>query len=436
MIGYPTYFHARISENMLQGIFFYDPLSFQGREFYYPPLFHMLLAVTAFLFNITTTKACVILPPLLGGISAVMLYKILGKLGYTHKFITTLAFLSIPWTIYTFGHCNSRVLAFLLGLISLYYLMCGQKNKSTLSLILGIIAHPIQALFFILVNLLYILFKGNSFTKTAKAYLATPLLFFLLFHIMIFLQFGIPGYNLLHEQYLFTDGSSLHTSDIRDLFQISEKIGALSISITLFSLIGLRRRNPFVISILLIALPLSILAERFRIFLPLAVILLFAESIKTLKERISRKKIYLLLIIIILASVYQSLSLIELLSNIGPSNCLVNLFISLRANTDENSCVMVNPPWGHWTEYFTGRKTFMDAFAEYTPEADERTALLRKVFCGNIDKQEIQKFNITHILYYEGDYWLFKNMDCEINLNKPYLKKISNLSCGYILTVE
>src|SRR3989338_420855 len=51
IVGTPTFYHTRIAESMLNGVY-YDELSFGGRPLTYPPLFPLFHAAFGFLLGL------------------------------------------------------------------------------------------------------------------------------------------------------------------------------------------------------------------------------------------------------------------------------------------------------------------------------------------------------------------------------------------------
>src|SRR4030042_1692317 len=120
IIGFPTYYHQRIADYLISGTFdWYDPQSFGGRPYTYPPVFSFMLAGFS-VFGLELGG--VIMMGLLGGLTAVTCF-LLGRelIGKKNAFIAIL--LSSPALIFLFSHLSTRSPPLLLGLLAIYLVL-------------------------------------------------------------------------------------------------------------------------------------------------------------------------------------------------------------------------------------------------------------------------------------------------------------------------
>jgi hypothetical protein len=79
----------------------------------------------------------------------------------------------------------------------------------------------------------------------------------------------------------------------------------------------------------------------------------------------------------------------------------------IRENTPENATILSDWTYGHWISGMAYRRNFMDGYAEYAPEADQRMEALQDFF----DNCTIPEgYGITHIYMEE---WIITQLHAE-----------------------
>jgi asparagine N-glycosylation enzyme membrane subunit Stt3 len=383
IIGFPTYLHQRVAEDILNGKFNgYDALSFGGREYMYPLLFS--LGIAFFAIALPIQIAGMLFVVIFGAVSIVFFYLIVRNyISKKYAFLSSLILLLIPGTIYFNSHLSSRAPPFALGMAAVYFLLRGgRKNLSTAGVLLGIAAlfHPETAIFFGIVSLLLA-------AKNKK--ILFPLLIAILIASAYYLPFlaahGLPEMNALHEEYR-ARRYSLETPSINNFFFELNMDAYITFPIAILAAIGVPiickkyRKNVFFVFWLLFALISAIAAERFLIYLAVTVAFLAAYAIIYLESRLSKRFFLAVIIAVLVYSSIFAASKITYFANSYPTKEQYNAMLWIKENTSENSTVLSDWVWGHWITDIAERKTFVDGYAEYAPDVNKRFALLSKFY--------------------------------------------------------
>jgi len=373
---------------------FYDPLSFQGRELTYPPMFHFLIAGLSFLFR-NTSNVCSFLGALLGALTVVIFSLLLKELKV--KYYLCLFFVFIPINIYIFGHCSSRSLTYFLGVLALYFLIKNKEILYTLIMALTIFSHPLAGLIFWFFSVIYILVN-----KKRLRLIIFSLILGLLFLMPSIVIHGFPQKNLLHLKYIKSENSSLNISSLWQLVMYKDASAALDLVVLVLGLIYLLIKKDLLLRLWgLFSIILAIVAERFRIFLG------FVFAIASAKL-VNNKKFWFVFILMILPF---SIISINYLSTLGPSNEFCDAMSYIKNNSKSDINLLV--PWykGHQAEYLSNRKVILDGYAEYAPEVNERVIAYDTIYYSNntnLILENIQKFDIDYIISDENDKQIFK----------------------------
>jgi asparagine N-glycosylation enzyme membrane subunit Stt3 len=195
IIGFPTYYHQRISDYMISGTFdWQDPLSFGGRPYTYPPLFSFMLAGFS-VFGLELGG--VVMMGLLGGLTAVVCFLLARELiGKKNAFLVIL--LSSPVFIFLFSHLSTRSPPILLGLLALYLAI---KKKpwwvAAAPLAISYFFHLETGLIFSAVLMLINREHWDHAKTVLVALLAAGI-----FYAPLFMAYGIPQANAIHEDYI------------------------------------------------------------------------------------------------------------------------------------------------------------------------------------------------------------------------------------------
>lgn len=417
IIGYPTYRLARVTEIVTKGSF-YDPLSYQGSLVVYPPGYFFVLGTVYVAMDIDVYAAAAILGPLVGALSSIILCRMYSRRVFT-------IFVLAPATIYLFSHAGSRVPPFLFGIMALYFYKKHRHNLSAFHLLLSSMAHPeVSAIFLVLIAL----DSRRSLAKLSPAPLAKLSLACILPPLSIVLLFGLPVQNLLHQEYALPARSTLHTSAFEDIISLFDNpYAALSLPLALLALLSCRtweRRNPIFFAFIL---ALSLLMQRFAMYLGFAAALISAKAVGKM-----RAKTFILLAALMVPYVLQEIAWV---SGIGPDRCFISLMPD-GGSPDET--VLVNWAFGHWVETFAGKKTFMDASAEYEPGVDRRFSDFMAIYTyGNATSMELLESNsIDYVLVLDSDYSYFSSRGLPVSIGSLGMTVLKNATCGTLYSVD
>lgn len=377
-IGVPTYMHERISQYILDGTFNgTDPLSFGGRPYTYQPLFSYGMAAVGLFVGLKA--ASVIYVSFFGAISVVFFYLFVRR--YADRLlalVASLLLILIPGQIFLNSHISTRAPGVALGLAALYLFTSKTGNKNLISgLLLGVsfLFHFEPAVVFLGILLLYSLVHKHDLKNFAVVALISVAIF-LVWFIPFYMKFGIPEYNLLHQAYRDTR-YSLESPTLANFFQEFEPGRYLDFFVVALAALGFYlTRDNFIRYTMIFILILSLAFERFMLYLPFAVALCMLFGLR----RIFSKKYALLLAVMIIYMAFFGAREILFMANDYPIVQQYEAYTWLKDNTPPNATVLSDWQWGHWIEGLADRKTFMDGYAEYAPDVNNRFLELQKFF--------------------------------------------------------
>jgi hypothetical protein len=405
IIGYPTYRLARVSELFLKGEY-YDPLSYQGSWVIYPPGHFMVLGTLSESIGLDIYATAAFFGPFVGALASIFIYKLSNKR-------SLLVFALTPITVYLFSHAGSRTLPFLFGVVSFYLYRKSRKRLSTAFLLLCSVAHPEVAAAFLLITVI------DSMRDLREIFASGSVI--ILPYLLVFLFFGLPTQNSLHTDYSVPERASLHISTFEELVSLfNNPYAAVSLPILLLVIYSFRKYEKTNLLALLAFFTLSILLQRFRIYLGLVIALFVASSSKDLKKRT-----FALLLVLTTPYVIDE---IFWMSSIGPSEC----FISLMPEGGMDETTISNWAFGHWIETLAGTKTFLDGSAEYVPEVDRRfTDFIGIYTFGNSTSVELLESNsIDYLLLLDSDIEYFTSRDLTLAVEQLNLRTLKSNECG------
>lgn len=397
IIGITSYYHTRMSENILS-LNFKDHMSFQGRGFTYPPGFSFILAF--FSLFLGASVGSVAASAFLGGVSSVLIYLIGKEILKDFDKVYVLLFIFTPGVIYLYSHASPVGGGITFALASFYLLL---KEKWLIcSLFLGLVflVHPIVGIVFLIINSLYS-YKKHINKKTLVKMGIILFLVGFLWYAYLFSSQGLPETTVLYEEYRQT-GYSLDPTGIDNYFWEFNSFGILNIALFGLSLFGFyKTKNKFLRIWFLLTLILSFLATRFLIYFIIPTILLCFKGAD--KKRI----FYLAIIYTVIAGIGFSF----MFSSHIPTERQYNAFMWIKQNTEENVTVISPWEWGHWVTGISKRKSFVDGYIEYAPNIKERINDLEKLR-KQCNQSIINKYGIDY-MYIDKDWWKTKqNMSC------------------------
>ncbi len=418
IVGFPTHFHERIAEDIINGDFdFYDELSFGGRVYTYPPGFVFSLAF--FSLFLGTKMGGVIFLGLVGSLSVVFLYMIAKELCpeiKKNRLIATVFIVFTPGMIYLFSHLSTRSPPIMLGLLAMLIILKYTKPGkmlylSAVSLGVSFLFHPETGIIFSF--LCFFLLKRFH----AKYFLVAGVIA-CLWYVPFFLSHGIPEFNALHEDYR-ENRYSLETPSVENYIWEAGKdanYGNLNIIVTVLAVVGLffssRYMKYWFISLFL----LSLFAERFIIYLIFPATILAVTGFNRLRKKGMIK--YVLMILVVSYSLSIAAWRINDFASSWPTKEQYDAFKWLESNTSEQNIILSDWTWGHWISGIANRKNFMDGYAEYAPGVNKRMSEM-DLFYENCTVPE--GYNITYI-YMEQ--WMIekRNISCIHKFDAVYNK--------------
>lgn len=421
IVGFPTYMHQRTAQDMIEGTFnWYDSLSFGGRPYTYPPAFPIFLA--GFGLALGLGWGGVIMMALLGAATAVLFYLVAREFIPGRKSAILLA--TTPLFIYLFTHLSTRSPPMTLGLLTLY-LLIKKKHWSVASLPLGLsfLFSPETGLVFTLVAFIYAANSGQH--KTFLKMLAIALLMASVWYIPFLAQHGLPEYNLLHQDY----ADKRYGMEQFSLDKYVWETGFKGLPLILYALAAIGficsrdagRKGRFLRIWFLFALFIPVLFWRLFLYLLFPTIILASLGLQAVCDRTPRFRQLIPLSIMIYLAIAGGLFSLEFAADY-PKQEQSDAMLWIRENVPEDAVVLSDWMYGHWVAGIGLRRNFMDGFAEYAPDVNERTDGLVQFYS---DCTIPGGYNISHI-YVED--WLIENnrIDCifedfDMVYNKSYI---------------
>ena len=396
IIGTPTYFHQRIAEDIAKGNFsFYDEKSFGGRFYSYPPTFAFTLAF--FILFLGSPAGGIIFLALAGAATAVVFYFI-AKEFVSSRLVAFLLALT-PGFIYLFSHLSSRSPPIFLGLLSLY-LIIKKSHWLFAALPLGVsfLFHPETGMFFSVVILLYSAFEKKAEKKYILKIFLTAAIIALLWYVPFLAANGFPQPNGLHAEYR-ERGASLESLGMH-IFEFNG-YGYFPLLVAVLTVFGLAKtKNNFLRAWFIAMLIPALLFERFSVYLIFPLVMLAASGINAIKKR---RIVFSALAIYV---VFSGLLMINNMAVAYPHKEHIDACAWIEKNTPGNSTILADWERGHWIAGIAERKNYIDGYAEYAPDMNERLGNLN-TFYRNCSLPE----GISYI-YMERWFIEAKNITC------------------------
>jgi len=387
IIGFPTFMHQRISQEIADGTFnWYDELSFSGRPYTYPPAFPFMLAPFQALLGIDWGGVAMM--ALLGSATAVLFYFFARQYAPARWSLLVLA--ASPLFIFLFTHLSTRSPPITLSLIALYA-FSRKKHWIIAGLSMGtaFLFSPEGGIMAIIVLGVYAMQskQKESLIKAAAAAVAIALLWYAPF----LMQHGLPEYNLLHKDYT-ERGYEMGSLLIPNFFWETGYEGFAIAAYALLVIGLLFVKDRFMRAWLLLALIASLALWRLFLYMIFPVSIIAAAGLGKVMARDGWRKMLgaLAVAYIIIAG---SLFIYEFASGY-PIAKQVKAFEWIRDNTAKDAVILSDWTHGHWIAGIAMRKNFMDGYAEYAPNASARLEAMYRFFS---DCTVPQGYGITHI---------------------------------------
>ncbi|MBI3190694.1 glycosyltransferase family 39 protein [archaeon] len=413
-IGTPTFMHARISQYMIEGKFnWYDPLSYGGRLYTYPPLFSICLALLGILIGLGA--ASIVYAPIFGAVGVVFFYLIAKLYLKNHALLASVIMMLIPVTIFLNSHISTRAPGVALGLAAMYIIMrkqnimrkqkAGKPDILYSGVLLGIsfLFHPESAIIFLVVIFIYMFCKNNAknFLKIA----AISIIIALVWYGPFLASNGLPGKSLIYDEYR-DQRYSLESPTLGNYFLEIDHAGMLSLLVAAFCVLGfIVKKDNFMRYWIIFAFLLTLAFERFFIYMPFPLAILAVFGLEYARKKLNKKMFSALLIIFLAYTAFFGFVKVAAFANDYPTIQQYDALMWLKENTPENETILSGWQFGHWISGISERKNFMDGYAEYAPNVDER---LKKLHDFYSDCKIPEGYGI-HYVYMED--WFVKEMN-------------------------
>ena len=362
---------------------FYDDLSFGGREKFFSPLYHYILAI--FGFVLSDFLLVKIIPNFF--ISLVTIIVFFTSMHFSkNENASLIAALFSGFIPILFNNTlnNANIYSFIIPLfflVTYLFLKAIQNNKYVnwlaFTLIILTVAHPMSIVLALSFLIYLLLVKSIGFRESSKE--PELVLFFLMFilwaTILVYkVALTTHGFNIIWQNLPLslvdqtfgkvTIAGSLYAIGIlplvfglsglyKNLFSKKSKAATLmmSIAITFFFLM-IFELVPVVIGLMFLGVVLSILSSY--------ALTNFISAIKKFKISVLRKLLPVFLIILLFATFIPNFFLIKTHKSDVPPKEDVEAFKWLINNSDKNSSVLVLAEEGSVMSYYSGRKNIID----------------------------------------------------------------------------
>ena len=407
IIGFPTYYHKRIAEYILSGNFnWYDPLSFGGRPYTYPPLFPFSLALSGLLLGVSTGGT--LFMALLGGIAAVLVYSIAKETSGNEKLAVAVLLLS-PGFVYLFSHFCSRSPPIVLGLAALYATV-KKKRWYYAGMLLGIASlfHWETFLVFSAVVVLYD-HKNRDVWKAVGMGLVIACLWYVPFLV----QHGLPKYNSLHHDYV-AKGYGLEPLDIKTFSRETggnyDNVALITLLLSFAGLFSVKEK--FYRKWFVLCITLALFTNRLLLYMVFPSAILASLVVAGMKKRLKGLAVPLFLIYVVAVGMVSAAQF----GGFYPLKQEYKAMLWLKENTPDNATVFSHWGHGHWITGIAYRKSFMDGYAEYPPGDIQKRVTGYEEFFRSCRVPE--GYGITHVFLEE---WIIREnrMECIDSLGKP-----------------
>jgi hypothetical protein len=394
LIGTDSYYHARMAEQILTGNF-YDPLSFGGRSYLYPPGMHILLASFSFM---GTEAAAQLIPTLIAAFAVVAIFFVTReRYGEKAGFIAALLLAFVPVNIWKTAS-NSLVsgIDLTILLIAVYFLLRKEYKFYTIATIILAIFSPFVAIFALLLLLSDRKFLRSKIILTALAIAVLAMIIFFPLFGNIYITKVLPSdikfalyENVTAEGLLFRLNPVLILGALGLLLQAArKKINRLLIFWTIF-ITGLSM--------------LSLLETDRGLFYLAVPLAIYSAYIMTDKKIFKDKKIHMIILsaIIIFSAVVGIASVSSIYwSAMDPNERVALLWI--EKNTPTDATVLATISEGHWVTGVAQRKNVIDGNMNGAPNFSERYEDVKTIYTTSdteVRTELLNKYNVSYVLF-------------------------------------
>lgn len=380
-IGIDSYYHIRLSEYFTHGFVSYDPLSFGGRPYVYPPGMHIMTAILHDATTLPISFLVQVVPTLFSLAGIAFVYLITKKL-YNEKtgLIAAFLFAMTPVAIWKTAS-NGLVTAVDMTLLLAAFFMILEKNYKVASLttIILLVFSPIVALFAAMLLILSNRGYGAAVLVLCVAIVAL-------------------NFNAVSNIYLTKDVPADLKSGLYEPFSLDTvyHLGLL-IPLGLIPLFWKKKNNLLALWLVLLGFMVVFnFVETDRGLFYLSVPLSINAALV-----LSNKKVFpaALAIVLVLSSLAGAVAVDRLfwpISTVSPEERQAMFW--LKYNTPQNSTVLATIFEGHWITGIGERKSVIDGNIIAAPNLTDRYEAVKSIYLNQSRKELIDKYKIDYII--------------------------------------
>ncbi|MFH0870000.1 MAG: hypothetical protein V1866_03000 [archaeon] len=458
-----SYFALRQAEHIRQtGLpLFNDPLSYSGRTFIFPPLFHYLLAGLSIVISLSL--AAKILTSVLFACLALTVYAIAKYLtkNRTASFLAALFSGLIPAMYSNVNSISAMPLSLLLAfLLSYTFMRLEEKGFATLSIIITVLLLLTEASIFLLLltfMFYFVVLALEQQSPNNKEVELTVFLFFLSlwFYILVYKKaFFINGLRVIWEN-MPAPLLSSYFSDI-NFIGLIYSVGVFSLVLGVYAIYNVffktkSRATNLYISFALISFVMlwfkMITLSSGLMFLSTCMIILSSYSIKTMMVSISKTKIshrinIVLGAVVVLFILTSIAPFFTLGKSQAPAQDELSALDWIKENTGPDVVVLGRVEEGFLINYFAQRKNVADTNFLFINNINQRYSDVESMLTIRIKSEAVrlinrykadyiylssssmEEYNITMLFYadpdcfekvYDNETMIYRFLGCTIN---------------------
>ena len=320
----------------------------------------------------------------------------------------------IPLFIYLFSHLSTRSPPILLGLLALYLFM-KKRNWILTGVPLGLafLFSPETGLIFWLVLVFYSYWNRAGARRTALV-LGLSGAIALAWYVPFFMQHGFLEMNALHTDYAARNYGMEQFSLDKYIWETGYK--GLPLLVYLLAFAGLYyTKDNFLRTWLIFCLLIPLLFWRLFIYVLFPAVLLAALGLNHVYQKLGKHRreiLTLFALYLVFASIWFMLDFSSGYPKPGQTEAL----LWMRENIPQDALVLSDWPDGHWVTSIAYRKAFIDGYAEYAPEINQRVEQLN-LFLTDCTVPE----GVDYIFL---EWWMVENrdLDCVFGFEELYNK--------------
>ncbi len=416
-----SYFHIRIIDNFIQdgSLMTYDKLSFSGKDFNYPQLFHFLISLFSFI-----PYYLKIIPALMMSSLILIIYLLTRELTKNEIAAVFSSFLAafLPTEIKLTLNQISPYHLILPLIFLMFYCFLKIDNKKFFYLFLGLaflmpLIHPISLLFVFGLIFYMLLLNVDELSIDRKKKELMIFTFFLIFFVNIIIYrkaFLFHGFNFPFRNFIIESNTVFMAN-----FNIFTSIFYLSVLVLILGILGLffgyfRERNDFVIMlsgfimVILITAFMKIIDINFLLLLlSLVLVVLSSLSIKRFFDylmitKISSLRNYFILLFIVLTLLLSFYPSFVIARSFSVDDKVLSDLIWLKDNSDKNSLVLADIDDGYYVIGLAKRKNVLDHNVLLAPNYEQRVKDVKIIYTtwsAAVALDLIKKYNINYIYF-------------------------------------